>query len=473
MALIPVNRLLTKQTRYVLTLLVISMLAGCATSSVFSPYPGQVAKIKQNIAGGNYSEAQEKLDGKRENADKLLYLMERGRVSQLAGDYDGSIEDFKTVIRLFDEIYARAKIRASSAVSQVGALLTNDNAIPYDGEAYERVFVHHFQALNYLYKGDIAAAGVEVRRANVEQQIALRKYEDELDDIKDSAQGKRIMAGNSDYKQQFASLSKLAGEVKNSFQNAYTFYLSGLIYEARGEYNDAYIDYKKAREIFPNNRYLQADVVRLAKQLGMKQDLELFKDKVDADLLKPMASNQGRVVVLFENNYVPEKREVMIPLFVIGMMHSIAFPTYNYQPNDQQPLTLHVGNNSLGRTDKIINVSAMAARALEEQMPMIMVRQGLRIIARESQGNARNNDALGLITSLAHLILNMADLRSWLTLPAEAQIMYATLDAGKQNLKLQVKGTMYNQVVNIRPGKNTILHVVAIDGQLQVKTIEL
>ncbi|MEI8618891.1 hypothetical protein P4S63_22420 [Pseudoalteromonas sp. B193] len=45
--------------------------------------------------------------------------------------------------------------------------------------------------------------------------------------------------------------------IKNGFQNAYTFYLSALLYQSAKQYDDAYIDYKKALAIQPNNIYLQ------------------------------------------------------------------------------------------------------------------------------------------------------------------------------------------------------------------------
>ncbi len=64
--------------------------------------------------------------------------------------------------------------------------------------------------------------------------------------------------------------------MKHSFQNAATFYLSGVVWEMLGERNDAYIDYKKALEIFPDNLFLQADVMRLGKRLGMRETWRIF-----------------------------------------------------------------------------------------------------------------------------------------------------------------------------------------------------
>ncbi len=67
----------------------------------------------------------------------------------------------------------------------------------------------------------------------------------------------------------YPSMHNTIGQVKNSFQNAYTFYLSALFYESSGEYNRANIDYKKALAIYPNNHFLQQDSFRLAKKLNL------------------------------------------------------------------------------------------------------------------------------------------------------------------------------------------------------------
>ena len=129
--------------------------------------------------------------------------------------------------------------------------MTNDNAIGYQLAPYEQSMLHTYQALNYLYTDGLESALVEVRRANLVQEKALETYENELLEAKDKDPG-------INWQQVDAALSPLdsrIGDIKNGFQSAYTFYLSGLLYEAAGELNDAYIDYKKALEIYPDNTF--------------------------------------------------------------------------------------------------------------------------------------------------------------------------------------------------------------------------
>ncbi len=345
------------------------LLSGCATNSVFSPYPSQVGIIKQQIMAGEFFSAQMLLKKQSQGADKMLYLMERGRISQIAGNIEVSIQDFEQVLDLFEANEAAAKITASGAVNKVGAVVLNENAVPYRGETYERIFVHNFQALNFLNQRNLEAAAVEVRRANLEQQQALLEYEDDLIEAEQQDKKTRdkamILVKNRDYKQKFSSLTSLSSKVKNSFQNAYTFYISGLIYEINGEYNDAYIDYKKALEIYPDNSYLRGDVARLAQRLGMESDFERTKDWVVTGKMAPLSKGKGRLVVLYEQGYAPEKREVNLFLDPYGVPNNMVFPTYVHRVKNYRSLVVGLSGKRLGETETIVEISAMAPKALE------------------------------------------------------------------------------------------------------------
>ena len=83
-----------KIAHYSLLLITIVVLNGCATSSVFTPYPMQIAKIKNQIEKNSFDKALEQLNKEREGSDKTLYMLERARLLQLEGDFDKSITDF-------------------------------------------------------------------------------------------------------------------------------------------------------------------------------------------------------------------------------------------------------------------------------------------------------------------------------------------------------------------------------------------
>ncbi len=451
-----------------LTLLVaaVLLLGGCAAGSIFTSYPKQIQPIKVQLEARQYTMAQAELDGRQDDADKILYLMERGRVAQLAGDTEASIEDFKRVIEAFEENDEKAKVSVSDTAAQGASLLTNDNAIPYVGEGYERVFVHQFQAMNYLMAHNLEAAMVEVRRANQEQQYELERFEDEVADAEEDA--REQMDKNDGFMDSFASLQAAAGQVKNSFQNAYTFYVSGVLFEATGKPNSAYIDYKKALEIFPDNVYVQRDVLRLAQSLGMREDYERFKKEFGNDFSPPKA-DEGEIVLLFEHGFAPVKTNVDIDLIINNGVRSIAFPTYVEQWQAPSLLKVSISDGALmgktiGETSPIVSVQALAAKALVERLPGMMARQILRIVAK-GKAAKQGGEMLGGFGALAITVLNVAteqaDRRSWLTLPHDAQILRSSLPEGQYQLQLQNGTAMGTMDIKVIPGKKTLIRVVA------------
>ncbi len=449
------------------------LLGGCATNSVFNPYPSQVEGIKQQVAAGDFLAAQAVLEKKSQGADKMLYLMERGRVSQIAGDTESSIRDFEQVLSEFDAKEAKARITASGAVGQANSVLLNENATPYGGASYERIFVHSFQALNFLGQKDLEGAAVEVRRANLEQQLALQRNEDEVIDAEERDKKAKTLDRNRGYKQKFSSLTTLSSKVKNSFQNGYSFYISGLIYEINGEYNDAYIDYKKALEIYPDNRYVRDDVARLSQRLQIGDEGELHKVAAIKDSPQRPDKDEGKIVVLYEQGYTPEMREINVIIDLRGMPNNMVFPTYVNDFRYYRSLVVGLSGVRLGETATIVQPAAMAAKALEERLPGMIVRQGARIIAREQFNNHQGDTLFGALAGIGQLLLNRADLRSWLTLPAEVQILHAAAKSGEQTLTLR-DGVHSDEVrINVRPGRTTVVHVIAAGGRLHTRAVTI
>lgn len=448
------------------------LLGGCASSSMFTSYPTQLQPIKQQVQAKQYKLAQDALDSHRDDADKILYMMERGRISQLANDKASSIEDFKQVIEAMEVNEEKAKISLTDTAAQGSALLSNDNAIPYAGDGHERVFVHQYQAMNYLFSNDLEAASVEVRRANLEQQAALAAHEDELAAAEEKA--REYSAANKSFMDAFSAMDSVAGKVKNSFQNAYTFYVSGIIYEILGKPNDAYIDYKKALEIFPDNVYVQRDVLRLAKQLGMRDDYETYKKRYPIEVASP-AQDEGELVVLFEHGFVPPKTETSVPVFTGQQVQKVAFPFYavEWQPPSSLSVAIE-GRGELGETSPIVYVQAMAVKALQEKLPAMLARQVLRVVAKKEMAEQAGKAAgpwAKLGADIFNIVSENADRRSWLTLPNDAQILRSPLPQGEYQLQLNNGKATGVMQVKVEPGKRTVVRVVATEQTLHTDAI--
>jgi uncharacterized protein len=324
----------------------------------------------------------------------------------------------------------------------------------------------------------LAGAAVEIRRANREQEAAQQRREREIDrkssaasnaPDEDAAERDPHLAGV------YAGLDELAGAVKHSFQNAATFYLSGVVWEMLGERNDAYIDYKRALEIAPDNGFVQRDVVRLGKRLGMREDVEDFARRFPEAADTPAdgtgdLAGKARLVVLYEEGLAPQKSEMAVayPLPSANSIGVIALPVYVEVARGPVPVAVKAGGRSVGRTAPICNVAALAARAMEEQMPGILTRQVARAVAKGAAAKAAR-DAGGSFGELAILLYNVAseqaDLRSWLSLPAHVHVLGAWLEPGTKTVALAAPGggEFWSEAVTLAEGKTTLVVVTRID----------
>lgn len=457
---------------------------GCSTSSVFTSYTATMSPLIDGLKARKFDYALKALNKYRNSNDKILYLLERGRIAQIKDDLEVSMMDYAATIEAVRDREEKAIISVSDVGAQTSTFFTNDNTIPYKGDGYEKVFLYQFQAFNYLAKKDIEGAGVEVRRANLEQHLALEMHEKEVRKAEEKARQKSIETEQAyaNLNAAYRTMDDIAGKVKNSFQNAYTFYLSGIVYELLNQPNDAYIDYKKAIEIFPDNTYLQRDVIRMAKELGMNQELNEYTSRYAAIRAEVENgggdTNTGELIVLFENGFVPQKREIKVPIPTPNGFLAVAFPVYTAKLPDVEPLALSEPDrkDALDETEPLCYVQALAVKSLKEKVPGMVVRHLLRSAAKTAfQYQAKDSAGIAgtILSSLYNVISERADLRSWLTLPRDVQIMRNHLSAGIHHLHLEHKasGAFSDVDVSVNQNGKTILRVIRTGSVLYTTAI--
>lgn len=434
--------------------------AGCSTSSLFVSYPGQVTPLLQDLRSGRPVAVEARFGGKADSADRVLYLAERGRIQQIQGNPRASLADYRQAIAAVEAQENEADVTARGAVGQLGAVLANDNALPYRSAGYERVMLHHLQALNYLMAGDVEGAAVEVRRAGMEQRLALDRHGKEIAKAKADAGSRRLDVGNADQQvaKAYAGLDEVAGKVKDSFQNAATFYISGVIYELAGQANDAYIDYKKALEIMPPNGYLQQDVLRLGRRLGMTEDVDQLKARYPGADLPAVPAGAGSLVLVVDDEFVPQKQQIKIPVPIISNgrycgLVALAFPFYETAWREPVPFAVDINGTRRGSTQVVCSTRALAVKALKERLPALLIRQAIRasakgVVAKELTDNY--GPAAAIATSLLNYVTEQADLRSWYSLPDNVQIARYALAAGNAQVTLSQGSAGATAALNVR-----------------------
>lgn len=458
-----------------LIIIIATLLNACSTTSfgdLFSNYNQQMHRVKQAHQQGDFQAAINLIPTRsHNNASYGLSLLEKARLEYLANNHKQSQKDFAQVYSFIQQAQQAAKIELSRGIENVAAVMSNDNATRYDIPLYEQSMLNSYQALNYLTQQDLSGALVEIRRANLVQQQALKDNAHSIFRSADEMTKQGLSLGG--LSNQYPLMNEAIGQVKNGFQNAYTFYLSALFYEAAGQRNDAYIDYKKALEIYPNNYYLQQDVWRLANTLNMADDINQFKNSLEQAVTQVTSNNdtknQGQVVIIIENGIVSAKQEISLNLPIDTShndmrFYSVALPSYPNHLRAYSPLALSYQGNSY-QSEEIVRLQSLAAKQLKDQLPSIVTRQIVRLIAKEKirkQMERKGGDIGNIFASIYNLATENADTRSWSTLPDSIHILKINLDAGKHQLPFSING--YNQQLNltINASRTTLVRLTAI-----------
>ena len=451
----------------IIIILMCLTLSGCAFNSIFINYPSQIAPYKQQLNSPSPTVNLEEIAKEISSNDGLLYAQESGRIAQVNGQFEQSKTYYQQAISAYKAFDDQAKVSVSDMGAKASSLLLNDNAIPYRGPGYERIMLHQYQALNYLFANDAQGAMVEVRRSNELQASEQARYQKSQKSVQSMA--------NGTINTEIDKLGKAAGTVTSSFLNAYSYYTTGLLYELLGEPNDAFIDYRKAAQISPDNPFLQQDLVRLAKQLAMPQYDEFKRRWGDATLAK---AGQGQIVMLIERGFVPEKQSLTVPFTIDGNWQTISLATY--QPSDRQVAPTSIqGLGTVLEAAPIANIDALAINALKEDLPAALVRQALRVYAKaemaqsvRSDSKRRNDqiDAGAIAMQIFNVVTEQADRRSWLTLPKQAQIARQHLDQGQYDISL---GNAQNTKIEVKADKTTLIWIIDTGNRTRFYSIIL
>ncbi|MFM7967089.1 COG3014 family protein [Aeromonas sp. A-5] len=459
------------------------LLGGCASrwQDLFVSYSDQMVPLRNQLLLGHAAEALPKVRESTPGDDTyVLDQLEKGRIAWLAGQDAISKQGFAAADSRLAWEENQARYRLSQGLAQAGSLLTNDQTMAYRTPDYERTMLHHYLALNYLQRGDAEGALVEVRRANQVQERALKARADEVRKAKEKSEESETDGEMRQLMSRGApELDRLIGQVKNGFQNAYTFYFSGVLYEAAGDLNDAWVDYQRGYQIAPDNQSLQDALLRLARLRGSADELKETEKKVGRKA-PPPAKDRGQLVVLFEDGLIPARREIFLPLPISTSSgdfrtFTVAVPYYDNRASDTGPLMVSVGKQA-GRTSSLVRLESLAAKDLQERLPGMLTRQALRLVAKEQLRRSaakEGGDVGNILVGIFNTLSERADTRSWLTLPAEASSWQGMVPAGEVQLQLGAGSAMRTLPLTVHAGRTTLVWVQRLGAGLSTRVMPL
>lgn len=362
-------------------------IVGCAG------YASYIVKARNYFESGEYDKSVKELEplAADEGNDQLLYLLDLGLVYHSAGRYDDAIRTFLKAERL-------AEIKDyTSITAEAASVILNDQVKAYTGEDFEKILINVFLAIDYTLSGKWDDALVECRRVN-----------HKLDQMRQQGQ--------------------LPYE-----RNAFAKYLAALLFEARGEYNDAFVDYRQLASWKQGTPFLGAPLLRLSENLRARQELERYQKQFPSTRDYRIKRNEGEIILLLEMGRGPVK--VPNPSFRLVPM----FERRNYR---SAYATLKVQGQAPVRTQTLFDIEKTAIEQLEKKMALIMAKKIGGVVVKEVIAErvrkATDSEFWGLLTKVILHVTDQADLRSWSTLPASLQIARITVPAGTYNVGLDL-----------------------------------
>ncbi len=392
-------------------------LSGCAS------YSNSFQKIESLLVQQKPQEALVELEkNPASGRDRLLYLLDKAMLQRMSGLFAESNTTFEEAKELI------AALRATSLVEQAGAVTINDSAVSYEGEDFEQVLIHVYEALNYIELGQLDEARVEALQVD-ERLKQLSEGEDNLKD------------------------------------DAFTRYLTGLIYEAEYELDEAMIAYRKAYEAYQGESeavplLLKKDLLRLSYQLGLMDEFVKYKKAFDMDdgFIED-AIGRGEVIVLFHAGLAPIKRSTSV--FVNtddGVPVRISLPVYQSRRLAFSSARLTVGEVTVA-LEVMNDIDAIARASLESHKAVMVARLIARTMAKAAiarQAQKQGGEFAGLLFDVAAFATETADTRSWLTLPKRIYLSRLPMDDGKYQASLSLFGQQGELIRKVNLGLITV-----------------
>jgi hypothetical protein len=414
----------------IIILLILISIQGCAT------YDYKIRKPKKALIQSDYEKAIELIQTNKflnRNRNELLYHLELGKAYHLAGQYDSSNFHLNSAD---DMMEVMAPIEDLTTATFVNPAMTK-----YRAEEHEKILVHYYKALNYLYLRNYEEALVEARRLNLKEQA--------LDVAKKSKD-------------------------KKYSKDPFGLILMGMIYEASNDFNNAFIAYRNALETYETLKLytdkkpptLEADVARTAKLSGI-----YYKSNVQ----NPFETKGpgGELILFWENGIAPVKKEKNMVFAINKANGQGAYYFTDLNNTIQIPFSYNFNNSNVKPSDiGLLRISApyyvstkpnnhMAILMVNDTVRPLYIGEDVEQLAFELQKEAyfeelskrllralvkkiaelklaKQNEYAGLALGIANFAIEKADTRNWQSLPNEIYFTRVPLQKGENTIELKL-----------------------------------
>ena len=385
-------------------------------------------------------EVLEKNESLANSKGKFIYYVNNGLLLAIMGKYEASNEFFEKAY-LFGEDYH------VNYFHEATGYLTNPNMSVYRGEDHEHLMLLYFKAINFLKMQRPEDALVECRRLNIRLGQLSDKYQSE----------------------------------KKYRRDAFIHNLMGIIYQSTGDFNNAFIAYRNALEIYESDYtslfsvtvpwQLKKDLLNTAWWTGFSEEFRQYQDKFGMQDYVP-EKPEAELVFFWHNGLAPVKSEWNVNFVIdhrsdnvvvftnenLGIsfpfhldeqkekseltrleFFRVAFPKYQERAEYYQQAFLEV--DSIATPLELSqDISKIAIHSLRERMVLEFSKGLLRAaLKKAAELSVRKEDeGLAALIGVVNALTEKADTRNWQTLPHSVYYARVPLKAGPNDVKFSV-----------------------------------
>lgn len=368
---------------------------------------------------------------------KLLYYLNSGLLLSMKGEYAESNKFFEKAF-LFGEDF---KVNYPA---EIASYFTNPMISVYRGEDHEHLLPLYYKAINFLKMTQYEEALVECRRLNIRLQQLSDKYKS-----------------------------------TDRFQrDAFIHNLMGIIYQASQDWNNAFIAYRNAYEIYEEDYsrlfgmhapdQLKKDLLVSALKTGFTDEFTFYKAKFDwldfkvepreAELVFFWHNGLGPVkdewsinfaidhkndnAFVFRNENIPivfpysvDSKQDRIDLKELEMFR-VAFPKYVERPTYFSSAAIEVSDITY-ELQLAEDINKVAFKSLQERMALEFSKSLLRAaLKKAAEKSARKEDkGFGALVGVMNAMTEKADTRNWQTLPHSIFYARVPLKEGENEIQ--------------------------------------
>lgn len=382
-------------------------------------------------------EVLQKKEALANSKSKFLYFVNNGLLLSIMGKYEESNEFFEKAY-LFGEDYH------VNYFHEATAYLTNPNMSVYRGEDHEHLMLLYFKAINFLKMQKPEEALVECRRLNIRLSQLSDKYES----------GRKYQ------------------------RDAFIHSLMGIIYQSTGDYNNAFIAYRNALDIYENDyrnlfalgvpEQLKKDLLNTAWWTGFTEEFHHYRERFKLPEYTP-ARPAAELVFFWHNGLSPVKTEWNITFVIdhqsenavvftnenLGItfpfhisekgeksdlqrleFFRVAFPRYQERREYYRDAVLITDSMRIPM-ELSQDISKIASHSLRERMLLEFSKGLLRAALKKATEMSikKEDEGLAALIGVVNALTEKADTRNWQTLPHSIYYARIPLRKGTNDVK--------------------------------------